>query len=83
MTGTLQPEELAGLTAVDPSGAKIGTVENVYLDDATGAPLWVTVTTGMFGNRQSFAPLRGAHRDGDNLVLTVGKDITGLDAFGG
>lgn len=46
-----------GQTAVDANGDKIGKVGQIYVDDATGQPQWVTVETGMFGRRESFAPL--------------------------
>lgn len=43
---SLQPEHLIGSTAVDPDGNKIGKIGQVYLDDATGQPSWVTVSAG-------------------------------------
>jgi uncharacterized protein (TIGR02271 family) len=67
--------ELIGTTAVDADGDKIGKVGQVYLDDATGAPKWVTVSTGLFGNKESFAPLEGASHNGDELRLAVQKDL--------
>lgn len=62
-------------TAFDTSGDKIGSVGQVYLDDATGEPTWVTVNTGFFGTSQSFAPLQGHRFDGDDLVLAHSKDV--------
>ncbi len=70
----LQPDSLIGTTAVGPDGNKIGKVGQVYLDEQSGQPVWVTVSTGLFGARQSFAPLYGASRTGDDLVLRVTKD---------
>ena len=35
---------------------------------------WVTVATGMFGTRQSFAPIYGSRVVGDQVVLAVFKD---------
>ena len=47
----------------------------MYLDDQAGQPEWVLVETGLFGTRQSFAPIRGSRFDGDQLVvLAVSKD---------
>jgi uncharacterized protein (TIGR02271 family) len=74
MTDTLDPRQLMGTTAVDTEGTKIGSVEQVYLSDQTGEPEWVTVRTGMLGNKQSFAPLQGARLQGGELVLRVTKD---------
>jgi len=70
----LQPERIMGTTAVDQAGDKIGKVGQVYLDDQTGEPTWVTLSTGLFGTKESFAPLQGAQFTGDNLVLAVTKD---------
>jgi uncharacterized protein (TIGR02271 family) len=44
------------------------------LDDTTGDPSWVTVTTGLFGTSQTFVPLEGATFDGDDLRLAHSKD---------
>ena len=61
--------------AVDAEGNRIGKITKVYLDDQTGQPLWVLVETGLFGTRQSFAPIHGSRFDGEQLVvLTVSKD---------
>jgi uncharacterized protein (TIGR02271 family) len=52
---------LTGKAAVlGPDGSRIGPIGQVFLDDATGEPEWVTVRTGLFGGAESFVPLRGA-----------------------
>jgi uncharacterized protein (TIGR02271 family) len=68
-----QLQSMIGKNAVDSSGDKIGRIGQIYLDDATGDPQWVTVSTGMFGTKESFAPLYGSRAEGDNLVLAVSK----------
>lgn len=65
---------LAGLTAYDRTGEKIGSVEQVYLDDRSGRPEWVTVKTGFFGMKQSFVPLSGARRQDDQLHVATTKE---------
>ena len=63
---------LLGATAHDPSGEKIGKVGQVYYDDDTDQPKWITVHTGLFGTNESFVPLQGAQvQDG---IVTVGYD---------
>jgi sporulation protein YlmC with PRC-barrel domain len=52
----IDPRSLIGRKAFDRTGAKIGTVDEVYLDDATGAPEWAAVRTGLF-SRDAFVPL--------------------------
>ena len=66
--------DLSGATVRDTSGDKVGKVSQVYLDDQTGAPEWVTVRTGLFGGKDSFVPLSGADMQGDELVIGVDKD---------
>jgi hypothetical protein len=75
MTTPQQWENMIGLTATDADSDKIGQVGQVYLDEGTGKPEWVTVSTGMFGTRQSFAPLYGSSVRGDQLVLAVSRQL--------
>jgi len=63
-----------GNTVVDSAGGKVGKVSQIYLDDETGQPEWLTVNTGLFKSRSSFVPLEGARADGDQLVLDYDKD---------
>jgi uncharacterized protein (TIGR02271 family) len=59
---------------LDSQGAKIGSVGQVYLDDQTGDPSWVTVKTGLFGTSESFAPLQGANVTGDDVTIGYTKN---------
>ncbi len=70
---TPQRNNLIGSTAVDAGGERIGKIGQVYLDDTTGQPEWVTVRTGLLGMRESFAPLYGARADNGELQLAVTK----------
>jgi uncharacterized protein (TIGR02271 family) len=63
-----------GRTMVDPAGGKIGTIANIYLDDDTGQPEWVTVKGGLLGNKQNFVPLAEAQAAGDNVQVPYDKD---------
>ena len=86
MTTTEELQNMEGQTAVDMNGAKLGKIGQIYVDDQTGQPLWVTITTGMFGTKQSFAPLYGSRSDGGALHLAVTKDMVtdapGVEADG-
>ncbi len=75
MTNVQSPESYMGKTAVDPSGSKIGTVGQVYLNDETGRPDWITVNTGLFGTKENFAPLQGSSFNGEDLVLPFDKAV--------
>ena len=48
---------------VGSDGEKIGSIGQLYADDDTGEPTWVTVKTGLFGTSQSFVPVEGAHEE--------------------
>ena len=77
---------MKGQTAVDLNGAKLGTVGQIYVDDQTSQPVWVTISTGLLGTKESFAPLYGSRSDGEELQLAVPKDLVkdapGMEANG-
>jgi uncharacterized protein (TIGR02271 family) len=66
--------EWRGREVVTPDGAKIGKLEEIYLDSDSGAPEWATVTTGLFGTQQSFVPLTEANPQGGKVVVPYTKD---------
>ena len=67
---------MAGGTVIDVDGEKVGKVGEVYLDDETGQPEWVTANTGLFGSSESFIPLRGATMRGESEVqVAFAKDV--------
>jgi len=74
-----QASDLIGATAYDPGGGEVGEVATVYLDQASGEPEWLTVTTGLFGPRQTFVPIARARLRGPREVeFDLDKDtITG------
>jgi len=47
-------------TAVDQSGRTIGSISQVFEDERTGRMDWISVTTGLFGLRDNYAPLIGS-----------------------
>jgi uncharacterized protein (TIGR02271 family) len=76
---TFTSDQLQGLlgrggNVVGPDGTKIGGIGQVYLDDQTGSPEWVTVKTGLFGTSESFVPLQGASASGDDIVVEFDKN---------
>jgi hypothetical protein len=60
--------------AIDPEGNRLGKISKVYHEQQAGQPMWVLVETGLFGTRQSFAPIHGSRLDGELVVLAVSKD---------
>ncbi|MGY1640487.1 DUF2382 domain-containing protein [Geodermatophilus sp. SYSU D00703] len=74
MIGTDTISRVIGKDVYDQSGQKIGSASEVYLDDETGQPEWVTVRTGLFGTKESFVPIREADLTDDGLRVPVSKD---------
>ena len=61
-----------GRTVVDRDGEKIGTFEELYLDESD-RPAWAAVKTGLFGMRHTFVPLSAAQPAGDDLQVPFDK----------
>ncbi|HYX94421.1 MAG TPA: PRC-barrel domain-containing protein, partial [Geodermatophilus sp.] len=73
MIGTEAISRVIGKDVYDQSGDKIGSASEVYLDDDSGQPEWVTVRTGLFGTKESFVPLRDADLTDDGVRVPVSK----------
>jgi uncharacterized protein (TIGR02271 family) len=75
-----------GRNLIDRDGDKVGSIENVYLDDETGRPEWLTVKTGLFGTRSTFVPIAEARAEGDDVRVPYEKahvkDAPNVDADG-
>lgn len=55
-------------------GEKLGKASQVWLDDASGQPEWVSVSTGLFGSKESFVPLNAAQWTDKGLQVPFSKD---------
>ncbi|MET3143942.1 UNVERIFIED_ORG: uncharacterized protein (TIGR02271 family) [Arthrobacter sp. UYEF10] len=76
----LTKENIEGLLSnsgdvLSQDGNKIGSIGQIYVDDDTAQPNWVTVKTGLFGTSESFVPLEGARIDGNDIVVPYEKDL--------
>src|SRR5919206_5275940 len=67
-------QTLIGGTAYSTDGDKIGSIGQVYLDNDTGEPAWVTVKTGLLGSNESFVPLQQAELTNDGVRVPYDKD---------
>jgi uncharacterized protein (TIGR02271 family) len=67
-------QTLIGGTAYTNDGEKIGSIGQVYLDNSSGEPAWVTVKTGLFGSNESFVPLDQAELTDDGVKVPYDKD---------
>lgn len=72
---TFDVNAILSSTAYGSDGDKIGKVEQVFLDDNSGEPTFLTVNTGLFGAKENFVPVKGARQDGDRVVLPYTKDV--------
>ena len=77
---------LDGGVVVDEAGRKLGKIGQIYLDDNTGNPEWVTASTGLFGTSETFIPIRDANADGNEVRVPYSadkvKDAPRMDADG-
>jgi uncharacterized protein (TIGR02271 family) len=77
-------ENLQNATVYGTDGDKIGSVGQVYLDDQTGQPTFVTVRTGLFGLKETFIPVSEATSTNDGLQVPFDKafvkDAPNIDA---
>jgi len=67
-----QAQELSGGNVVGSDGSKIGNVEQVYLDNETGQPEWLTTSVGIFGS-ETFVPLARADVSGSEVRVPYDK----------
>ena len=77
---------LSDADVYDSDGDKIGSVGQIYLDNNTGDPEWVSVRTGLFGTKETFVPLQQARVSDDRITVAFGKeqvkDAPQIDADG-
>ncbi|MFI7581154.1 PRC-barrel domain-containing protein [Kocuria kalidii] len=73
---TPELERTIGHKVYSTHGHKIGEVSDVYLDDQTEEPTFVSVNTGLFGTKETFVPVQGARLgDDDELVVPYEKEL--------
>jgi uncharacterized protein (TIGR02271 family) len=73
----LTENDLTGLrdgNVISSNGDKIGSIGQIYLDDQTGDPTFVTANTGLFGLKQSFVPLQGARVENGDVIVDYDKE---------
>ncbi len=73
MSDVTELQRWEGRTVLDKDGDKIGKVDQVLINDETGNPEWLGVTTGMFGKRQSYVPLAESRFVGEDVQVAYTK----------
>jgi uncharacterized protein (TIGR02271 family) len=71
---TTDIQGLEGREVVDRDGQKIGTIDQIYVDDSTGAPEFALVKSGLFGSKSRFVPVRDAVESGGELQVPYSND---------
>ncbi|MEV0030073.1 PRC-barrel domain-containing protein [Nocardia sp. NPDC050793] len=68
-------DSVLGNIVYDRDGDKVGKVKRIYVDNASGFPTWVAISTGLFGH-DALVPLAGAEhrRERATLQVRVGKE---------
>ena len=69
-----QASTVIGGTLFGANNEKIGKIGQIFVDDETGRPEWVTVHTGLFGTNESFVPVSDGSLQGNDLSVPFGKD---------
>ncbi|MDN6480964.1 MAG: PRC-barrel domain-containing protein, partial [Acidipropionibacterium jensenii] len=65
-------QELFDVPVVGPDGESVGTVEQIFADDVTGAPTFITVRNG---DRECYIPVSGADLDAHTVTIPFSKDV--------
>ncbi len=77
MTTTLTFDELQsahGTPVYSADGEKIGSVEEIYVDDQTDQPEWIGLGTGFFGTKRVLVPVEGAAMREGGVLVPYNKD---------
>ncbi|GAA1469876.1 PRC and DUF2382 domain-containing protein [Nocardiopsis exhalans] len=73
MAAEFVPEDLVGHRVLDTEGHNVGKIKQVFLDDQTGRPSWVSVHTGLFGMKETLVPLQGAQPVEEDIQIPYDK----------
>lgn len=67
-------ERMQGADVYSEDGEKIGSVEEVYVDEQTRQPEWIGLGTGFFGTKRVLVPVEGASLSEDQVTVPYAKD---------
>jgi len=66
--------EMRGKPVYDRAGEKIGSIEDIYVDDETREPEWLGLGTGFLGMKHAIVPLIEASLREDGIAVPYEKD---------
>lgn len=76
MTENFNLEIMDDATVYDKNNDKVGSVKQIYLDDQTDQIRFVTVSTGLFGMKETFVPVDSARSIGQvDVKVPFSKDF--------
>lgn len=75
MITNAQVERMIGADALDANDDRIGEVSQVYLDESSDHPTWVSVRLGLLSGAEVLVPLDDAEWDDRVLHVTVDRDV--------
>jgi uncharacterized protein (TIGR02271 family) len=62
-----------GTTVYSSEGEKIGSVEEVFVDEETGQPEWIGLGSGLLGAKRALVPVAGADFREDGIYVPYSK----------
>ncbi len=62
-----------GHQVIDSTGDRLGTIDDLYLDEETDTAEWALVNMGLFGGSLTLVPLAGAVAEGDQIRVPFEK----------
>jgi stress response protein YsnF len=77
MQTTLSTDQLVeaqGTPVYSSDGDKIGSVEEIFVDEQTNQPEWIGIGTGFFGTKRVLVPATGAEMRDDGFSVPYTKD---------
>jgi len=66
--------EARGADVYSSDGDKIGSVEEIFVDEETNQPEWIGLGTGFLGTKRVLVPVQGAERRADGYYVPYSKD---------
>jgi len=66
-------DEWHGRMLIDGGGARLGKLQDVYIDIESDEPQFATINEGTFRRRLTFVPLAGLRVEPDHLHVAVSK----------
>jgi uncharacterized protein (TIGR02271 family) len=75
MPTTQEVADWKGEKVVGNDEQKLGTIDEIYMDEETGKPEWLAVKTGLLGTRVTFIPMADATAHDDHVHVPFDKDL--------